>query len=54
MPPGFDGVGRKIKKAWLMKPKQHAGNSSTTQGRSSDSALKAQTQKAPEKKETKR
>jgi hypothetical protein len=49
MPPGFDGVGRKIKKAWAMKPKQHAGNSSTTQGRSSDATIKARQQKQPAK-----
>ena len=33
-------VGERIKKAWRMKPKRFAGNSSTTQGRSSDAKLK--------------
>jgi len=51
MPPGFDGVGRKIKKAWRMKPRRYAGNTSTSQGRSSDAAPKARTQKQPAKTE---
>jgi hypothetical protein len=42
-----DHIGQKLAKAWLMKPKQRAGNSSTTQGRSSDARVAAKTQKIP-------
>jgi hypothetical protein len=42
-------VGPKIKKAWRMKPKRFAGNSTTkTGGRSSEARPKVRTQKAPE------
>ena len=42
-------VGPKIKKAWRMRVKQRAGNSTTkTGGRSSEARPKVKQQKAPE------
>jgi hypothetical protein len=50
MPAGFDGISDRIKKAWRMKPKQRAGNSTTKPGgRAGEAKTKPRQQKQPKK-----